>query len=257
MQTSVVISDKGFPGINPVQFGFENCEKAHSFGPAVRTHWLLHYVVSGYGKYKIQGKNHEISPGDIFVIPPYEETYYEANDKNPWSYIWIGFTADCSLPKRLSPVVHCPEAEAIFENMKSCSEYLGKSEFLCARLWDLFALLSGKESKKGDYVQAALEYIHSEYMHKITVGKIATVLNLERTYFSALFKRKTGVSPKRYITEYRLKIAATLIAEKGISVAVAGNSVGYSDEFAFSKIFKKIFGVSPTAYKKSHRHPST
>ena len=40
----IAIKDEGYGDINPVQFGFEDCEKSHSYGPAARYHWLIHYV---------------------------------------------------------------------------------------------------------------------------------------------------------------------------------------------------------------------
>lgn len=250
----IIVRDEGYSGLNPVQFGYENCEKSHHFGPAVRTYWLIHFVVSGCGIYRIKDKTYPVGAGEMFVIPPFEETYYEADEARPWSYIWIGFTSDSPLPKELDDTIKCPEAKNIFEYMKNCVDYSnGRSSFLCARLWDLFALLKGKESVKYDYVQRTLEYIHSEYMNDVTVEKMAQRVNLERTYFSVLFKEKMGVSPKQYLIDYRMNVAASLIIKKDISIAVAACSVGYSDLFTFSKMFKRHFGVSPTEYASRNR----
>ncbi len=87
-------------------------------------------------------------------------------------------------------------------------------------------------------------------MHDISVEKIAQHLNLDRTYFSVIFKKKTGLSPKQYILSYRMNIAANLIIKKHITVSVVANSVGYSDLYTFSKMFKRHFGVSPSNYAK-------
>ena len=77
-----------YGGLNPMQFGYENCKPSHFYGPAIRTHWLLHYVISGFGSFHYQGKIYKIHPGEIFVIPPWIETYYEADAVNPWNYIF-------------------------------------------------------------------------------------------------------------------------------------------------------------------------
>ena len=249
MEHDVIITDEGLFGLNPVQFGYEDCDKSHSFGPAVRTHWLIHFVVSGFGFFRIGDKEYRVKPGEMFVIPPYVETYYEADSVNPWSYIWIGFTADGKLPKELSDTIVCPEAESIFVSMKKCADYsLGRSAYLAARLWDLFALLSEDENHKYSYVEKALEFIHSNYMHDITVEKIAQYLNLDRTYFSVIFKKEIGQSPKQYLVDYRMNIAAALIIKRQIGISVVANSVGYSDLYTFSKMFKRHFGVSPSNY---------
>lgn len=249
MEHSIIIKDEGFSDLNPVQFGYENCNKSHSFGPAIRTHWLIHYVISGFGIFKIRDKEYNVKPGEMFVIPPYIETYYEADSVNPWSYIWIGFTTTREVTEKLLDVIKYPEAEKIFSSMKNCENFSnGRSAYLSARLWDLFALLSENGNNKYGHVDKALQFIHSNYMHDITVEKIAQHLNLDRTYFSVIFKNKTGLSPKQYLLNYRMSIAATLITQKDIAISVVANSVGYSDLYTFSKMFKRHFGISPSNY---------
>jgi len=253
---NVLISDEGYAGLNPVQFGYEDCKPCHSYGPAIRTHWLLHFVVSGFGCFTIENKTYKISPGEMFVIPPYVETYYKADKEHPWHYIWIGFTTNEPLPVQLAEKVCCPEALSVFDDMKNCTEFsTGRSAFLCARLWDLFALLAGRETPREDYIKKALDCIHSEYMNHITVEEIADRLNLDRTYFSVLFKRTIGKSPKQYLLDFRLNTAATLLVEQKVSVSVAAISVGYSDIYTFSKMFKQRFGIPPKEYRVNNIIP--
>lgn len=127
----------------------------------------------------------------------------------------------------------------------------GRSAFLCACLWELFTLiLENSGESEVDYVQYALDCIHSEYVESITVEIIASRLGLNRSYFSTLFKSKMGVSPKRYLLEYRMRMAAALLTKERQPVAVTANSVGYTDIFNFSKMFKQYYGLSPTEYAK-------
>ena len=247
----VIVSDEGYSDLNPMQFGYETCESGHFYGPAIRTHWLIHFVVSGFGIFRINGNEYKIRPGEMFIIPPYVETYYEADKNNPWNYIWIGFTTSSHLPDSLPHTLKLPEAAEVFNAMKNCEDFTeGRSAFLSARLWDLFALILGRSNSRNDYVKAALDCIHSEYMTGITVEEIANRLNIERTYFYTLFKKKVGISPKQYLLNHRMNIAATLIKDQSISVSIAGYSVGYTDIFTFSKMFKKHFGLSPKQYAK-------
>ena len=252
---NVIITDENYSGFNPVQFGYEDCEPSHAFGPAVRTHYLIHFVVSGKGYYKIGNREYKLGKGEMFVIPPYTETYYEADQKDPWHYIWIGFTTDKELPFELNDTIKCPEALYIFNQMKNCSTMeKGKSAYLSARLWDLFSLFLDQEKPETDYVETALVLIHSEYMKEITVSDIAKRLNLDRTYFSTLFKKRVGISPKQYLIDLRLKIAATLMTDMDKSISVAACSVGYTDIFNFSKLFKLHYGVSPATYKSNFKN---
>lgn len=249
MRHSIIITDEGYGGLNPKNFGYEDCEPCHAFGPAVRRFWLLHFVVSGFGTYRIGEREYRVGPGEIFVIPPFATTYYEADGENPWHYVWVGFTSEAPLPLPLGDTFSCPKAQAIFQEMKKCEERSGgRSAFLSAKLWELFSLLLDKNDGEKDYVEEALDCIHSEYMNDITVEQIARRLNLDRTYFSVIFKRKTGIPPKQYLVNYRMSVAASLMTENKTSVSTAACSVGYPDVFSFSKMFKRHFGLSPGDY---------
>lgn len=253
MRHYVIVSDENYKGLNPVIFGYESCKKSHSFGPAVRAYWLMHFVESGFGYYKIGDREYKVGPGEIFVIPPYEETFYQADSEKPWNYIWIGFTSS-KLPLKLDDIIHIPEALTIFNAMKTCEEFTnGRSAFLSARLWDLFSLLLRNRKNSENYIEKALNCMHAEYMNGITVEEIAERLNLDRTYLSTLFKKKIGLSPKQYLLNYKMSIASTLLLDMHKSVSVTACSVGYNDIFTFSKMFKRHFGLSPLDYVKEKR----
>lgn len=244
-----VIVNKGYKDINPVQFGFEECPGSHSFGPALRTHWLLHYVVRGKGVFKIRGREYNVTAGNIFVIPPFVETYYEADEHDPWEYIWVGFTADSNFDFGFLDIMYMPHANHIFESMKKCSNMnKGKTEFLCAKVWQLLSLVFDVQNEKTDYIEQAESIINAEYMNDISVQNIADRVGLERTYFSNLFKKQVGISPRQYLLKTRMEQAAVFLRDYGYSVSVTAVSVGYSDIYIFSKMFKKYFGISPSRY---------
>ena len=250
MLCSEIIINEGYAGINPVSYGYETCKPNHSYGPAVRTHWLLHYVVSGTGIFLRDGQEHHVRPGEVFVIPPFLETYYEADAVDPWKYIWIGFTCDMKLPPELEkPVIRVPGMGNIFENMHRCQNMQnGKSAFLASRIWDLLALILESNKQENNYVEQALHCMNAEYMTDISVTQLAERLNLDRCYFSTLFSRQVGVSPSQYLVNLRLEKAAELMLYHSQSPSVAAASVGYTDIYNFSKMFKKKYGCAPRQY---------
>lgn len=252
MMKSEIVIDRHYKGYNPVQFGSESCEAGHFFGPSVRTHWLLHYVVYGFGTFVREGVTWQVKPGDIFVIPPYEETYYEADEKEPWRYIWIGFTADEEVPPPLhKAIVHCPGAGKVFEDMLRCGKLEnGRSAFLSAKIWELFSILLEEGAVSTGLIEKALNYMNAEYINNITVQQIAEMLNLNRSYFSEMFKEQMGVSPQAYLIHLRLEKAAELLTLYGETPTTVCYSVGYPDIYHFSKIFKKHFGLSPRKYQQ-------
>ena len=71
--------------------GREICEAGHTYGPAARKEYLLHYVISGKGTFTANGKTRELNAHDAFLIMPEETTVYRADLETPWSYIWVAF----------------------------------------------------------------------------------------------------------------------------------------------------------------------
>lgn len=256
MQTNILIVNKHFADINPTNAGWEICKPCHSFGPAARFYWLLHYVVQGCGTFCVEDKKYAVHAGQIFVIRPFEMTYYQADKNNPWEYIWIGFTAGIDLPECIKNehVVHASRCGSVFHSILEAENLNeGREYFLCSKIYQLLSILSQKDTGENDYVEIAKSYIESNYMNSCSIIDLAAKMNLNRSYFSTLFKQKTGKSPQRYLTDYRMKKACELMLNYGCSPSEAAVSTGYPDTLSFSKMFKKYFQLSPREYLKKNR----
>ena len=107
--------------------------------------------------------------------------------------------------------------------------------------------------KENDYIEKALHCINAEYMTDISVAQLAERLNLDRCYFSTLFSKQVGVSPSQYLMNLRLDRARELMLRHDQSPSVAAASVGYTDIYNFSKMFKKKYGTSPRRYIREHQ----
>lgn len=78
------------------QYGWERCTPAHQFGPAARTHYLFHYVISGTGLLMAQDqkgetRNYSIKSGQGFLLYLGQISTYIADKTNPWEYAWLEF----------------------------------------------------------------------------------------------------------------------------------------------------------------------
>ena len=71
--------------------GYAECEPLHSYGPATRPNYIIHYVMGGKGIYQVGEKKYHISKGQIFLIEPESLTFYQADKEEPWTYFmgWI------------------------------------------------------------------------------------------------------------------------------------------------------------------------
>ena len=240
--------NKGFSDLNPLWFGYSKCEGGAGMGTIKRDYTLIHYVISGKGTVKIEGETYEVSPRQAFIIPEGVENSYCADDDDPWTYIWIGF--DGKLSHRFSklPTVVNTSGSIFFEMMDVVNMHSMQEEYLVQKLFKLYIALF-PETTSLDYARIAANYIDLNFRNpNTTVESVASVLNIERSYLTRLFKDKKGKTVKEYILGTRMNHAITLL-QSGSSVQEAARQVGYTDTFVFSKAFKKHVGESPKNYK--------
>ena len=90
---------------------------------------------------------------------------------------------------------------------------------------------------------------NSYHRQDLTVNKIADKLHLSRAYLRNLFVEYKGMPPQKYLLDFRMKRAAEFLEATDMPIGIIANSVGYSDQFQFSKLFKKYYAMSPKAYR--------
>ena len=95
-----------------------------------------------------------------------------------------------------------------------------------------------------------LEYIGNNYSEKITTKDLADYSFLSEEHLCRFFKKTVGKTVSEYINQYRVEKAAVLLANTDATVGSVGVSVGYEDINYFSRVFKRIKGVTPKEYRK-------
>ncbi|MBQ7171732.1 MAG: AraC family transcriptional regulator [Clostridia bacterium] len=234
------------PHLNPLMAGRQQCPPDYRYGPVMRQYYIVEYVFAGRGVYTVNGRPYPAEAGEAFIIRPYEVHILHADREDPWEYAWFGFETDLPLPRLLAEryVFSLPECGEIFSRLQ---KGIAEPE-LAGLIYRLFAAgyaqEKREEKKPGDAIDRALAIIREEYP-TVTVEKLAARLFFNRSYFGALFKKRTGKTPKEYIDDLRLSTAARLMGEFGYTATQAGAAVGYPDCMTFSKMYKRHFGVSP------------
>ncbi len=248
MWTECFVKDRDYSDINPMLYGYESVPPDRAWGNLAKNCWSIHYVASGCGTYIINGKTYKVTPGHLFVIPPFVKVTYISDHDDPWSYMWLNFTTKKPLPIELDDVIYLPKARAVFVKAKDVFDYTeGAAEFLVARIFELFSLIIESRAPKSDPMQLAVDFMRSKFASIKNISEVADEIHLDRCYFSVAFKKHTGMSPAQFLLNHRMQVATEMLNER-LKIATVAHSVGYNDTFVFSKAFKRHFGISPKQY---------
>lgn len=244
---------------------------SHKVGPQVLDYHLVHYVLSGKGRFRCRGRDYELSEGGHFFIFPGELSSYESDEQDPWRYIWIGFkgTRADELLSQLSitpyqptvstkgnrkiPVLFHKMAHVLGEGHPSCDLQAGALLRLLlaeyARQLDVLPSRSSSADPVQLQVEQAIRWLNLQYSQPVSIEQMAHTLGYHRSYLSKIFKQHTGVSPMQFLLKIRMERARLLLREP-LTIEQVASSVGFPDALYFSKQFKKWFGSSPTRYRE-------
>lgn len=249
--------------------GCSRTEPLHSFGPALKPHYLIHYVLSGKGVFCMNGEEYALEAGNGFLIGPGQMSFYQADEKEPWTYIWVGFSgtrakeyADSLGISARRPIFvseYSDELYNIVRDMMEHNTFGVRNELRRNGLLQIFLSVIGQSTpmtEKGDtdkanqYVRRAVEFIQRNYCDPIRVTDVADYVCINRSYLYTLFENSLGMSPQQFLATYRLTKAAEMLMMPQLPVESIALSCGYQDPLVFTKAFKQMKGVSPTAYRK-------
>ena len=172
--------------------GCSQTEALHSFGPASKPHYLIHYVLSGKGHFRFHDKEYRLEAGYGFLIQPNELAFYQADAKDPWSYLWVGFAGSraeeylhsMGLSDR-HPIFSCDKSEELYSIVRDMMEHntfgiaddLRRNGLLgvfLSVIADSAGVVAREEEDKGNqYVKKAVSFIQSNYCNPIKVTDVA------------------------------------------------------------------------------------
>ena len=252
--------------------GWEKNQPGAVFGPESRRNHVLHFVIAGKGRFRIEDREWEVGEGDIFYIPPGTRAGYTADETDPWEYKWVGFNgmlaeefsgmAGFSADHPVRKSLHMEDLSRMIRRMIDAHRPRNSERMIRqATLLEMFSILVSEmeelngeymtEESDPDFVQRALDYISHNFEKNIKISILASHLGVSRSYLSSSFRKAVGCSPQSYILNLRMERAASLLRTTTLPINVISITVGYPDQLAFSKIFKQYYGSSPSDFRKS------
>lgn len=236
--------------------------------PAIRNHYLLHFVIEGRGTLEKDTGTYHIGTGHGFFIAPAEVTTYYADHETPWTYYWAGFSGTES--EYLLNAAGITRENPVFQyDLASVLPHLERLAFpasqstgeralaLIGDLYHIFSLLAAQNEKKqsqkasNTYIYTALSYIEQNYSYPITVQSISDVTGISRSHLYRLFLSELGISVQQYLLQYRLQMACSMLVSSKATTEQICFSCGFTDVSHFAKIFKSKMGLTPGQYRKT------
>ena len=123
---------------------------------------------------------------------------------------------------------------------------------MLTKLYDLLCEQTSTEHFPNSYNNnfiTIIQFINHNYTKDISIKDISKQLNLNPSYISQLFKKETGSTYVKYLTQLRIEKAKDLLQNTDLSLSEICDQIGYNDYFYFLKTFKKYEGMSPSKYR--------
>ena len=263
-----------------VQFGRHRTMSGYGYGPMVRDHCLIHFIVSGTGRVLASDMEYPVHAGECFAIFPHQIAYYESDHQDPWTYYWLGFegawSVDLMKAAGFSPeliVRPIVEEKRLFDllqqgiDMSMCVDNaLYFSGLLQQALHHLIihptAMAERMDTTKrkynplgNEYVRIVTSIIETSYRERLSVNEMAASMGLNRSYLTTLFREHTGMSIQEYLIEFRLQQSILRLQRAKYSVKQAALECGFNDSLYYSRLFKTHYGVSPRNYRAIQEQP--
>ena len=243
----------------------------HRFGPSNRDHFWLIFMKEGSGFYETGGTQYRLEKGNLFIAYPNRKIRYYADPGSVWSIYWVSIGAP-NLETYLhsmgidesEPVLTVRAPLAMEHTFEALLEFIPdetiSSRFECTSL--LYKLLSlivpvdQSPRNNRDYVSEAIFFMTNHSSEAITAQDIANTIGLDVSYFSRIFKKKTGMRPIGWLNRYRLDQAQRLLSETDMKIKEIAEAVGFADPLYFTRRFTECYGIPPKDWRKTQMRTS-
>lgn len=231
---------------------FEDREK-FQYGEETYAEPTLFCVESGCFEYAMgNGARHTVRRGEVVACQPH--VAFRRVMREPTSFCMIRLVTDAPIAFGDAPVTP-REPERFFYDLAALRRCRFRYDFrdgqadehYCRDIW---YLLHPAPQEETDAIEQAFRYICRRYTEPLSVEVMATEAGYSTVHFINTFRRRYGVTPGAQITLLRLGRARELLENTALPIREVAFASGYDDEFYFSRLFHRRFGISPRAFRK-------
>jgi len=247
-------------------FGYERYKPGKRVVRSVRP-YIVRYVVGGRGQFN----GMPLARGDCYLSVPGQKYIIESDVEEPMVHYWfelIGSKAPLYVerifgtaqPKIIRLTDMAPYEATFFDLFFRDQSHRKLSTYLYSVFFDLLSLHQNEQEESSAisspmtmYLEA-VDYIESHLNRQIKVTDLCERLHIVPDYLYKIFKRYSGMSTQEYIASSKMHVAAILLASHEHSIADIAEMVGYADQGQLTKAFRRIYDMTPSAYRRAALH---
>ena len=237
----------------------------------------LFFVIGGSGQVSIENELYPVHVGDLFVINPNVEHTETSLNAQPLEYIVLGVeNLQLSLQNEDDDrfcVVHFQNhmEDILFYLHTMQREIEAKPvgyEMVCQDFLDILVIQLMRQTKfsaalvplnrRSSHICALVRrYIDNHYKEEITLEHLAQIAHVSKYHVVHIFSKEYGISPISYLAMRRIEESRQLLITTDFSLSYIAHTLGFSSSSYFSQAFRKLEGVSPTEYRRTHKQQRT
>ena len=253
----------------PLGLGYYKQALNHTMSRNKHDDYLIIYCLDGEGKLTVNKQIHIVKAGDIICLPKGVAHAYKASETTPWTIYWVHFSGDKSEDfidylainsnNYVFPLGIHSRLTSDFESLLECRQYsyninaFVHTASLLRQILTHIAQLQPLAKQQAAH-NFDLERVHSlmqaRVHEQLELEALAETVSLSKFHFIKKYKELTGTTPINHFIHLKVERACHLLDVTTKSINEISFAVGYEDAYYFSRIFKKIMGISPSQYRR-------
>ncbi|SMD10163.1 AraC family transcriptional regulator [Pedobacter nyackensis] len=229
---------------------------------------ILIYCLHGKGWYEIDNRRYEVCPGQFFHIPATTKYLkYGADEELPWTIFWVHYCGadmdafntmlNISITDGPRDIPYNEKGLQIWSEMYKSLEMGYSRDNLNNANMCLYHFLSTflyperhfLDTDDKDMIRETIVFMRDSLEERFIVEDFAVRYQLSASHFSNLFRKSTGTSPMEYFIQLKIQKSCALLYSSTTKIKDIALSLGYDDPYYFSRLFKKLMGISPEQYR--------
>ncbi|MEG2305433.1 MAG: AraC family transcriptional regulator [Lachnospiraceae bacterium] len=227
--------------------------------------YILIYCMSGKGVIEVNEQKYNIQEEEAFCIPRNRKHKYYASEENPWSILWVHFKGENT---KYFPIEECHIIQInskhgnnrmmflfdllfrVLERNYTIGNFIYISQVLSLILSEIYFREKVDEtSQQNHHITVVIRYMYKNLNKNLTLEDFSEELQLSKSYLNVIFKKYANRAPIDFFIHLKMQEACKLLKSTDMYIYEVCSKLGYSDPYYFSRIFKKVVGMSPKEYK--------